>query len=404
MIKKCILHLLFSGLFLASVPALSSPDKSTEVSPEVFKKLQLVEQSIKSKTYNNAQQTLQSLLTEVKKGSYEEAAVLKSLASVYALQGQYAQGAEILSKAVNLNVLPENQRQAALFNLGQLFIGAGQYAKAIDTLKPWLAKNPKLDSETHVMLANAYSQLKQYNEALRHIKLAIQTSNKPNQNWYQLQLALSYELKDYEAAAEVLRKLLSIYPDNKEYWQQLASVYHLGKDPTKAVTVKHLAYKKGLLNSEKDILDLVNLYIFVGSPYKAGQILAREIKNNRVSNDSKHLELLANTWMQAREYEKALEAFELASKLNGKGDLYLKVGRIYFEQRKWDAAINAFQKALAKGGLNQPGQAYLLLGTSYYESKQHSKARQAFEQARQNANSSDAANKWLNYLKSNQSS
>ncbi|MDO8844707.1 MAG: tetratricopeptide repeat protein [Methylicorpusculum sp.] len=404
MIKKRFLHLLFCGLLLVSISALSSQDKSTEVSQEVFKKLQLVEQSIKSKSFSNAQQTLQALLKDVKKGSYEEAAVLRSLASVYGLQGQYAQGAEALSKALSLKVLPENQRQAALFNLGQLFMGAGQYAKAIDTLKPWLAGNPKLDSETHVMLANAYSQLKQYNEALKHIKQAIQSSNKPDQAWYQLQLALSYELKDYDAAADVLRKLLSIYPDNKDYWQQLASVYHLGKEATKAVTVKHLAYKKGLLNSEKEILDLVNLYLLVGSPYKAGHILAKEINNNRVSNDSKHWELLANTWMQAREYEKALEAFELASKLNGKGDLYLKVGRIYFEQRKWDSAINAFQKALAKGGLNQPGQAYLLLGTSYYESKQHDKARQAFEQARQNANSSDAANKWLNYLKSNQAS
>ncbi|MGR9043747.1 MAG: tetratricopeptide repeat protein [Gammaproteobacteria bacterium] len=392
------LCLLLCSLLLAPATVSAKQEQQATVSPGLYKKLQKADQLIADKAFGKAAQQLKTLLGEVKAGTYEEATVLRSLSSVYALREQYSQAAEYLNKALELKVLPEKQEQQAVLNLGQLYLATGHYSKAIQTLKPWLAQNPKTDAETNAMIANAYTQLKQYRNALPYINQAIQSSKKPIESWYQLQLALYYELKNYNAAAKSLQELMHLYPDKKEYWVQLASLYQHSKEYKRAVTVRHLAYKKGLLNSEKDILELVNLYLYIGAPYQAATLLKTEMDSKRVNADSKNWELLANAWTQAREFDQATETLKVAATLNDKGSLYLQLGQIYFEQEKWNPAISALKKALAKGGLNNPGNIYLMLGMSYLESENKSLARQAFAEAGKYAKNRKAAEQWLNFV------
>nr|WP_305909763.1 tetratricopeptide repeat protein [Methylomarinum sp. Ch1-1]MDP4522697.1 tetratricopeptide repeat protein [Methylomarinum sp. Ch1-1] len=205
--------------FLCCVISLSllaaDQEKSATVSPWLYKKLTKAEKLIEQKSYSSAQRDLQKLLGEVDQGSYEQAAVLRSLSSVHALQGQYGKAAQLLKQCLALQVLPEQQEQQAILNLGQLYMASEQYALAVKTLQPWLAKNPKPDAELSALLANAYAQLKQYRQALPHIKRAIAASNKPSESWYQLNLALYYELNDYASAATLLNRLLNRYPQKK---------------------------------------------------------------------------------------------------------------------------------------------------------------------------------------------
>ncbi|MGR9114409.1 MAG: tetratricopeptide repeat protein [Gammaproteobacteria bacterium] len=391
-------HIVLCGSLLLPVAGLAEQEKQPTISASLYKKLQKTDQLIADKAYDQAGNQLRALLNEVKTGSYEEVAVLRSLSSVYALKEHYSQAAEYLSKALSLKVLPDKQEQQAILSLGQLYLAAGQHAKAIQTLKPWLARNPIPDAETNVMIANAYTQLKQYRNALPYINKAIQATPKPVESWYQMQLALYYELNDYQSAARTLQKLIRFYPGKKDYWVQLASLYQHAKKYNHAATIKNLAYRKGLLDSEKDILDLANLYSYIGSPYKAGTLLKNELETKRLSANSKNWELLADAWTQAREYDNAIEALKIAASLNDKGSLYLQLGQIYFEQEKWGLAIAALKKALAKGGLKDPGNAYLMLGMSYFESKKKAEARHAFAAAGKYPKNRKTANQWLNYL------
>ncbi len=399
-----LFSLLLVSLMNAPVAA-AADSKQATISPALYQKIQSTERLIADKAYGKAEQQLLAIVGEVKAGGLDQAVVLRSLASVYALKEQYAKAAQWLSKAVALNALPDKQQQDALLNLGQLYLASEQYAKAIETLKPWLAKNSVPDAQTHVLLANAYTQLKQYRNALPHISKAIQSTAKPQDSWYQLQLALFYELKDYQSAIPLLRKLMVVNPEKKDYWTQLVSVYRQLNQFTQAATVMHLAYKKGLLNSEKEILDLVNLFLYAGLPYKAGSVLRSELDAKKIASTVKNWELLANAWKQARELEKAVQALEIASKLDDKGSLYQQLGQIYYEQENWKAAIGAINMALAKGGLKQPGQAYMILGMSYYESNNTEQARQSFAKAKSFPNNRKNAEQWLSYLsKANETS
>lgn len=376
-------------------------DKTVTVSPWVYKKLSKAEKQIAGKSYSTARQTLQKLLNDVDKGSYEQAVILRSLSSVYALQNQYGKAAELLEQCLALKVLPESQAQQAMLNLGQLYMASEQYAKAVKILQPWLARNPRPDAELSALMANAYTQLKQYRQALPHIKKAIANSKKPVESWYQLNLALYYELKDYRAATGLLQLLIRRHPDKKDYWEQLASVYLQIKDHKKAASIQHLAYKKGLLTTEKELLNVVNLFLYIGSPYKGANLLADALNNRKVRNTSTNWETLANAWQQARELDKAILALETASKLNDKGSLYQQLGQIYVEQERWRQAVSALDNALGKGGLKQPGSAYLLLGMSHYELGNLSGARQAFGKAAKYGKQRKAAMQWLDYLQEN---
>jgi tetratricopeptide (TPR) repeat protein len=374
-------------------------DKPTTISPWLYKKLTKTESLISKKSYQQAEQNLKKLLPDVKKKSYEQATVLRSLSSVYALKGQYKKATETLSQAIALNVFPRKQEQQVILNLGQLYMAIEQYAKAIKTLQPWLANNPNTDVQINVLVANAYAQLKQYRKALPYIKKAIAQTKKPEESWYQLNLAIYYELKKYTSAARILKKLIHLYPENKTYWQQLSSVYQQLNQYKKAVSTKHLAYKKGFIKSEKGILDLANLYLYIGSPYKAATLLQDTIKQKKIKNNSKNWETLANAWLMSKEFDHAVNALETASNLNAKGRLYQQLGQIYVEQEKWESAITALNKAISKKGLKNSGVTYLLLGMSHYELNNTKQAEKYFVKASQTSKNKKAAMQWLKYIK-----
>ena len=375
-------------------------EKAPAISASLYKKLTKTEAFIASGAYPQARELLATILKSVKANSYEQAISLRSLASVYALENNYKKAAKLIEQCLAMQQLPASQQQAALLNLGQLYMATEQYHQAIKPLESWLKQNRQTkNSHVKVLLANAYTQLKHYRKALPHIEAAIKQTQQPKESWIQLNLALYYELKNYQSAARLLNKLIVRYPDKKQYWQQLSSAYQQLRHYSKALSIQHLAYQKGLFKDEAHILQIVNLFLYTKQPYQAAQFLAYSLKSKQLKNSAKHFELLANSWTDAREYTQAITALKQASALDNKGQLYFRLGRIHVEQELWQAAITALNKAINKGGLRNKGEAYILLGMSLYENQQLAAARKAFAKASKFKASKKSARQWLNYIK-----
>ncbi len=62
-----------------------------------------------------------------------------------------------------------------------------------------------------------------------------------------------------------------------------------------------LAYLNGLLSSEADLLNLAQLYAERDAPYKAAQLLEKELQKGRLKANRKTWEQTANAWQLARE-------------------------------------------------------------------------------------------------------
>ena len=397
---KGFLLLISIGFLLVCEPALAA--KKAVISPRLFENLQKIELLITDKAYKAALTQLNSLTEDLKKGTYEEAVVLRLKASVYIQNEQYPKAIKILLQCKELDVLPDNQEQQLLINLGQLYLAEGQYQKAIDLIEVWLKDNPNPTPGINALTASAYAQLRQHAKALTFISKAVKAAKNPVEGWLKLKLALHFQLQQYQPASKVLEQLVHLYPDKKIYWTQLSGVYIQLKDYKKALSVKHLAYQRGLITKSKEIVSIAHLFLFNEAPFKAAHLLDAALKQKEVKHTSENWELLANAWTLSQESDKAISALVIASKLADTGKLYKQLGHSYVESEQWQKAISALTKALKKGGIKRKGDTYILLGMSYFELKDYPKATDAFNHAKQQKNkkSKKTAQQWIDYIAS----
>ena len=397
---KGFLLLISIGFLLVCEPALAA--KKAVISPRLFENLQKIELFITDKAYKAALTQLNSLTEDLKKGTYEEAVVLRLKASVYIQNEQYPKAIKILLQCKELDVLPDNQEQQLLINLGQLYLAEGQYQKAIDLIEVWLKDNPNPTPGINALTASAYAQLRQHAKALTFISKAVKAAKNPVEGWLKLKLALHFQLQQYQPASKVLEQLVHLYPDKKIYWTQLSGVYIQLKDYKKALSVKHLAYQRGLITKSKEIVSIAHLFLFNEAPFKAAHLLEVALNQKEVKQTSENWELLANAWTLSQESDKAISALVIASKLADTGKLYKQLGHSYVESEQWQKAISALTKALKKGGIKRKGDTYILLGMSYFELKDYPKATDAFNHAKQQKNkkSKKTAQQWIDYIAS----
>jgi tetratricopeptide (TPR) repeat protein len=117
-----------------------------------------------------------------------------------------------------------------------------------------------------------------------------------------------------------------------------------------------------------------------------------------VKADAAAWELLANTWLYAREPDRALEPLIKAAELSGSGDLYLRLAQLYLGREDWEAARRAVDAGLQRGKVTDRGAAEIMIGIVEYKSNRLELARQAFLRAAAYEKSRDAATRWLEIL------
>ena len=377
---------------------LATPSLAAIVSKPVYQQLKKADSLIVKKYYSKAEKVLQQQLKR-KVNRYEKAVLLRSLSSVYSAQKNYVQAIKQLKNALAIKSLPYGATQKAQLTLGQIYLSNKQTDKAFALLEPWFKRNPKPKPKTAMLLANLFSQHHQYDKAMALVKKATAATTNPPKAWTQLQLALGYKTKDYRAAISVLEQQLKKEPDNKTHWQQLSTAYHNAEDYSHAASIKHLAYQRGFLTTETELLELTQLFLYAKTPHKAAKFLQQQFEKKSLIKNAKTLELLGNAWLKAKESIPAQIALESALALTPRASLYEKLGQIYSRQKKWQQAINAFNKALELGEFEEQGVSQLLLGITHYHLKDISQAEVAFETAILDKNSAKTAQQWLSYLK-----
>ena len=371
------------------------------VSKSVYQQLKKVDKLIAKKSYEQAEQILQKELGNSRK-RYEKAVLFRSLSSVYGAQKNYPQAIEYLEKALDSKTLPYGATQKTEFSLGQFYLANQQPKKAFTILDGWFKRNPNPVPKAAIFLANLYSQNKQYDKAVILVKQATALTENPPKEWIELQLALGYKTKDYSAAIVVLEKKLAKDPENKMHWQQLSAAYHNSGDYAKAATIKHLAYQQGFLTTEKERLELAELFLYANTPLKAAYFLERQFINKKIAKNGETLALLGRAWFNAKEMSAAKKSLEAALALAPKASIYEKLAQIYANDKQWKQALEHFSEALKQGNFEQQGRSQLLLGVTHYHLNNIPEATIAFELASIYKETAAGAQTWLSYLKENQ--
>ena len=96
----------------------------------------------------------------------------------------------------------------------------------------------------------------------------------------------------------------------------------------------------------------VDLLAFNNLPYRGARVLEDAIDQQAVSLvDAAVYEKLANCWIAAREFERAVAPLQRAGELSSSGEPLVRLAEVYLQVDDWSGAEGALRRALAKGGL-----------------------------------------------------
>ncbi len=312
---------------------------------------------------------------------YECSRVQQLYASIYNAQEKFSDARGALSKAISCGGLNEVELDQVSFNVAQLYLAEEKWKEGAVALEAWIAKTPKPNSNAYYLLAVAYYQQGDERRALPPAEKAVAMAEKPQPSWLQLVLALYLKNEQFAKAEPLVRKLVAAEPGKKAHWVQLSAVLGAQEKYDDALVALQLAYHMGLLTDDADLRRLADLMAYNSIPYRCGSMLTKEVASKRVTNDGGVQEKLANCWVAAREWDKAVAPLRSAAQSKRSGDLYVRLGEVHVQREDWDGAIEALRRALEMGNSRDPGNAQILLGMSYYNKKQPKEARQWFQRA-----------------------
>lgn len=303
-------------------------------------------------------------------------------------------------KAIELDALPNNAHFNMMRSLAQLYASSEEWQKSIDMMTQYLRYQPMPTPEDSIMMAQNYAQMTRYRDALPWIDRAINDGGaKVQESWYQLKLAIHFELKDYRGALPVLKILVARWPNKLQYWETMAGLHQELNQDADALAALMTAYDGGLITTQPKLLNLVRTSMYLDLPYQAGQILSRAIDAGQVEANEANLRLLLQAWTNAREYNRAAATIDRLAALTGDGNLLVQKARLMMEQNQWQVTADAARQALEIGGVDKPGGAWLMIGIAEMELGNLREARRAFQQAQEfDANTRRQAREWQRFV------
>lgn len=386
-------------LFLLLLLMMASQAFTATLSERTYKRLTAIHELMGENKYREALKRLDELLPRVRKHKYEYATIMQTYGFAYAAQDKYKKAINAFNEALKTEALPDQVQLSMRYNLAQLYAAIPDWKSSAKAYEQWLAETEKPSADSYAFGATIYAQLKQYGKAIPKIRKAISMTGKPRENWYQLLLSMLYQKKQYAEAAKVLESMVAFWPEKKQYWKQLSGVYFTLKKNRRSLAVLELSHKQGFLEKERELMNLVNMYLLQNIPYKAAKIMEREMNAGRIERTGKNLQKLGEAWMRAKETDEALKELQAAAQAQQKGVLFLRLAQLYTDKENWNKVIELANKALSAGGLRNPGDAYLLKGMAQYETGKKQAALASFVKASKYAKSKRQASQWITHIK-----
>ncbi len=332
------------------------------------KRLERAYSYVRREQYNPAIEIFVELLKSTQDRVEENAQIWQQLGFTLAQKGDYQKAIAALNKALDLDVLPYVQTLSSLYTLAQIQNAQENYSKAYKNMSLWFHYADDPSAEAYILMGNLLAQLDYKELALKYVNQALIEAKNPQEKWLQFALALNHELNQHENALKILAVLTATFPNNPKYWKQLTSTYLSLNEDKKALATMELAYKQGFLVEEADLLNLVSLYVYLDMPQAAVETLENEMKNLRISDSAKNLELLSQAYYQSRDRANSMVALNRAAQKSANGDYFARIGMMHLEGEEWTSAVDAFSRSLVKG-VKTPAKAYWGLAVAKYQQK-----------------------------------
>ena len=332
---------------------------------------------------------------------FERALIHRLKAYVSYASGDHAGMIESFRDVLAEEVMSLDADNKIRFNIVQLHASLQQWQEAIDALEVWFRYVEDPHPLSYYLMGIAYYQLGNMDSAIQHTETAIDMNPEPPEGWLQLLTALYIQKEDYASATPLLEELVARF-SKKPYWVQLSLIYGARDNYRHSLAVQQIAYLQGMLSEDKELRRLARSYLYRDLPYPAARVLEKGLEEETIEADTKAYELLANSWIAAREYDRSLPPLQTAADRSENGNLFVRLGQVYLQREQWDEATVWLQRGIERGDLDKPGNAHLLLGIAYYNDQRVARARSSFARARRHDSTRVQAERWITHIENEQ--
>ncbi|MEM7206792.1 MAG: hypothetical protein AAF434_03115 [Pseudomonadota bacterium] len=389
---------LLAGLVIALASQQGIANETPALSMGVFKRLTAAEQAMATESFGKAQEAIAEVLEdEDDLSDVDKAYTYHMQALLHLYREKYKLARASFKQAYSLqDVLTEKTRVQIVEILSNLAMQEEDYKDAIKFGLLFLESLEEPTRAAYLTLAVAYYQTEDFKQTIKYLEEVV-ARFPPDRAVYSTLFASHFELNDLPKATDTVEQMVRLWPETAEYWIQLASLYLERDKVTDSLEIMELAYSQGILLKESELQQYVYLLYEKGLPKKAATILDTAIEKEVVKPTYKSWELLAHLNMEAREADKALDAYLQVSKVapDGKEDLY--IAQLFFDSEKYSDAIRHAQLAIEKG-LNLPGNAYMLMAAAYQELSDKENTLISLEEAVKHDETEASARQWLSAL------
>ena len=370
--------------------------RSQVLSKRAFAIVEAAQNRLAEEDYIGALSLLQQIRNGAKFTAYEKAVALQTEGFVHADQGNYAKTIQAFEKAANSGDLPPRVVSDLIYNLAQLNLAEGRSARALDYIIRWFATvEGEPTADAYGLKAQIHLVMGDLAAAEQTVRKALSKVEEPRQNWTRLLLSVLLQQERYSEARPILEDAALRWPSVKAFWQQLTAVYYEVKQEELAFVTQQIMHRQNMLKTSKELSSMAQLYLYHDIPIKAARVLQTGLDDGSIEKTEKNYELLAQAYMHAREWDKAIKPLTAAAEKSDKGRFYEQLGQSYLQDEKWRDAEQAFVKALEKGGLRDSANTWLLLGITRTRVEKWDAAIAAFRKAGDDDETAKDAFRWI---------
>jgi tetratricopeptide (TPR) repeat protein len=372
------------------------------VSKAVFDTITKAQELVDAKDYPGALKILNGLYNPDKLTEYEQSNVLNYIGFVYYNMDDTKNAIKTYEKMVAIPTLEPQLKKQTLYTLAQLHTMQEDYSRALNTLDQWFMLETNPAPEPFILKAQNLYQEQRYKEMIQPIESAMQVAKNRNkeikEDWYVLLNFAYFQEENYAKVRDIQKTLLVSWP-KKNYWFSLAGAFtELGQDQD-LINAYASAHTQNMLEKEAELVTMAQLFMQREVPYKAAQLLEKEMAAGRIEKNGKNYRLLSQAWQLSMEDEKAIPALREAARLTEDGELDVRLGNAQLNIGEYDECVKSVQNGIRKGGLKSPDNAQISLGMCLYNERKYQDAIKAFEQAAKTERSRRVANQWITVIR-----
>lgn len=388
---------------LSSTTAQAAEAAANKVTTKaVAEPLKKAQEAMKNKQWDAALAAIKQAQASEKKTPFEAYQIDEFLGYVLIQQKKFTEAAPVFERMINSGFLPPEQIDDRTKTVAQLYFQVKDYKKSAEWAKKWLDKHPGQE-EMAVLLGQSYYVMNDYKNAATTMSGVVNNAEKggrtPQENWLQIVLSSQFKLDNKDGIADALKKLVRYYP-KAEYWENLLDIYRR-KDTSDRVTLGYyrLMNDVGTLKQADDYVEMAQLAIDAGVPGEAQMVVEKGVQSGTLKSDDKTTQgrydrLLASAKKSATADQAQLAQLAKEAEKATSGQALVGLGQAYLSYGKYDEAIDALKKGIAKAGVTDADEAQISLGIAYLRKGQKDQARQAFKAVKAESKWHDLAELW----------